>query len=437
MLSRSLGPADYGRYGVAAAIIISVEYLLAAATSRATLTLLSDPLRFDELLPQAIRFHWYAGLSAALLVWILAIPAETMLDQQSLAFHLFCFAVDIPLFALGQAQRSALAARGAFTLRSYSVAIRWTGRVVGTWVLLPLGPLGAILAWPISGLADLLVIRSLRLTNLVGSGPLPAHVWGHSWPQLLCGAGQRSLERSDLLILQASGSRAETVGLYVAAQNLAMLPSLLASALLPVLLTTLTRERALGREEERRRAARFVLLATPCVLPMAPVLASCAPDVAALIFGSEYRGAGVLAGYLTAAYVGVAALAVATSVMTSQGQARLAGWISMGAALLAACIQVSVASGFGSAGVAVASATVALSVAVLGLVLVLRSWADPMRLGILFRSAAATAIVAAASQAEFVGSVHWIVRGILLTTLGAAVLVGSGLPVSSLKQTRA
>jgi O-antigen/teichoic acid export membrane protein len=425
VLSRALGPEAYGRYGLAVAIVLAAEWLLIAAVARATTQILGDPGTRAALEPFAMRHHLYLGIGVAAMVFLLADPIALLLHSRELAADLRWLAVDIPLFSICQLQRVLLTIRPDYVRRSVVIATRWISRVAWTCILLEWGVRGAILAWPLSSACELLAVRQLPMTGIFRAWAVPTGVWGRSWPQVLFATGQRICERGDLLALQAFQTET-AIGMYVAAQNIAIVPGLLGSALAPILMAAMTRERALGREPASRSAALLSFKATLYMLPLAPVFAYCGEDLVGLAFGREYRAAAEVAGLLVAAYIGLSVLTVAGSVLTSRGRERISAAVSLPVAFAYVVVLIVVVPRFGMSGAAVVTMSTGLLAGAGGMAMVYREWGEPFPTTMVLRALGAICVTAALGQVPWVAVLWWPIRAAVLTATAAGALLAFG-----------
>ena len=108
------------------------------------------------------------------------------------------------------------------------------------------------------------------------------------------------------------------VGLYAAAQNLAVPPGLFALSLAPLLLATLGRLRRDGAEADARRIARDALRVSLALVPFAALVAGTADDLVRVVFGPSFGGAGLLLALLFAAGVALVVMSVAAVTVRHQ-----------------------------------------------------------------------------------------------------------------------
>lgn len=426
LLSRSLGPGGYGRYGVAVAIVAAVEWLIAGAYSRISIQLLSEPDQRDRVEPTILRHHLLTALGAMAALMALADVISAVLRAPYLTVDLRWLALDVPLFAMAQAQRSILTARGEYAGRAGAIAARWISRVVATAATLQLGygVTGALWAWPVASLAELLALRRLSWRRLFDREHAPVGLWRVGWAPLLFTVGQRAIERADLLLLQAFNTPAASLGVYVAAQNLSILPGLFAAALSPILIAAMTRERALGREIASRRTAAAFLRVTLCLTPLAPVFGACGGELAALAFGRPYASAGPLTGWLVAGYIGLALTSAAASILASQGRHLMTALLSVPATACATALHLLVIPRYGPVGAAVVTAMVGLASGVVATAVVFRGWREPFPLATVLRVSAASLAVYALFGSGVLAPFAFPVRlGGLMIVSGAMLLL--------------
>lgn len=374
LLTHALGVAGYGAYSIGAAITAGIEWIIVAALARlAVQTLSAHP----EAAPAFLRYFLALSSSAALLVVIAAPSIAVQLELPSLASELRWFACDIPLFALGQAQRCIFVARGEYSRRALSGALRWITRAAATGlaVWLHLGVAGAIAAWIAASIAELAYLRGIGLKHLLAPGvPLPPNWLSHALPLFLFAAGQRVFERIDLLMLKAEGVPVADTGVYAAAQNLAILPGMAAAALSPVLVSSLIRGARAGLHQQAREAAGASLRLTFALLPLSALFLAFGEPLAAFLFGEPFRHAGFLAAILTLGAVGLALAANCVSILSAEGEARLAWWFSIPALILSAVALYFVIPRYGLTGAAVVSAAAGMLPALAGVAFLYRHW---------------------------------------------------------------
>lgn len=374
LLTHALGVARYGEYSIGAAITAGIEWIIVAALSRlAVQTLSSHP----EAAPAFLRYFLVLSGSAALLLVFAAPWIAVQLELPSLASELRWFAIDIPLFALGQGQRCILVARGEYSRRAMSGALRWITRAAATGlaVWLNLGVDGAIAAWISASVAELVYLRGAEWKHLLSPGvPFPTNWLSHALPLFLFAVGQRIFERLDLLMLKAEGIPVADTGVYAAAQNLAILPGMAAAALSPVLVSSLIRGARAGLHQQAREAAGASLRLTFALLPLSAVFFAFGEPLAAFLFGEPFRYAGFLAGILTIGAVGIALAANCVSILSAEGEARLAWWFSIPALALSATALYLVIPRYGLTGAAVVSAAAAMLPALTGVAFLYRHW---------------------------------------------------------------
>src|SRR6476620_8277988 len=107
-LTRQLGPQGYGVLGLALTTIIWIEGAITSFFAKATIKFVGETSDWRPASAMIARLSLTAGITAMALLWLLAAPISAILNEPDLAYYLCVGALDIPLFCLAQAYRSAL-----------------------------------------------------------------------------------------------------------------------------------------------------------------------------------------------------------------------------------------------------------------------------------------------------------------------------------------
>ncbi len=300
---------------------------------------------------------------------LLAIPLAASFQSDGLAAYIVLLSLDLPIFALAQVQRCSLNSEGEFGLRAGASVARWVGRAAGTWLFLAAGwgIAGALAAWILASLAEVVVIRRLPWRLLHQPGAPYGVVWREGRTMLAYTCGSRLYERLDLFLLQASQSDPKLTGLYSAAQVLAILPGLFTASLGPVLSSVIVRDsaRASGSAEFLSKVVREAgvrgLRAAICLLPLAVIFAINGQDLAGFAFGPAFLSAGDFVGPLSLAAIGLALNRIAASILGAIGLYRLTWWLSLPSCAVVAALLWLVIPSYGAIGAATVSAIVAVT----------------------------------------------------------------------------
>jgi len=372
VLTRGLGPGPYGRFVVVASTVAMIEWLLIAVLARPVVKFVAEAADWRPVAARSFRLYLLAGLAIGGLVWLFAGAMAAALNDPMLADDFRLFAPQIPLFAIGAACRNVLAGQARYREQAASSAVGWVGRVtfIVTFVTMGLGITGAILG-SIAGTA----VGSLTAHALVGRA-----VWGRAGfptrqllqlalPAFLSLLFARLLDQLGVWMLQGLGVDEVSVGYFGAAMNVMLITSVIAAAVTPVLLSTLSAARYQGEEahvhEVSRGAVRFGL----ALLPFGAVVAGAAGELAQVLFGQEYGPAGPMMGLLMIGSLARAAAAVNGSVFIALNRAWTAALIAIPVPFVAVPVFLMVIPVYGALGTALvtmvlALAALALSVAV-------------------------------------------------------------------------
>ena len=377
VLTRVLGPADYGVFSLVATFATWIAWTTTSLLARVAVKVVSEAEDWRPAAASVLRWRFALGLLSTLLVVASADLVAGALRNASLAPYLRVFAVDLLLFNLARAYREVLTGRGRFREVATVSAARWIARMVLIVVLVQAtrSVMAAVVGSVGATLVELLVARRLQPVPLrAGGGLRPAAVWGMAAPLMLYGAAMQLYGKVDLLALSALGGTAEDAGLYGAAQNLAVGPGLFALSLAPLLLATLARLRRSGEEAEARTVARAALRVTYVLVPFAALVAGAAPEIVRVVFGASFAGAGPLLALLFAAAVALATMAVAVAIVTAADHQRVVTLLGVGVLGAALAGHVLLIPRLGAQGAALVTALTGGAGALLSVALVHRMW---------------------------------------------------------------
>ena len=319
-LTRQLGLEGYGLFTLVATIVAWVEWCTSSVFFRTTIKFISEAKDWQPIGARVLQQHVFLGGGATIVLCLLAIPIAQWMQEPSLAPLIWLFAPQILLFNAARAHRTILIGLGKFSQQAIAGASRWIVRLVCIVVLVALGfsISGAILGSVAASLVELVISRLAVRPPLLHPVAFPVRqLWNHAVPMSLYALSVQLYSKLDLILLKALGGTAEQAGLYGAAQNLALFPSVFAIAFAPVLLSTLGRMCQEGWLEQAKtlgqNAMRLVLL----LLPLAAMTAGAAPAIVRVVFGEPFLPTAPLLALLIFAALAQVMLSVATALLTA------------------------------------------------------------------------------------------------------------------------
>jgi O-antigen/teichoic acid export membrane protein len=322
-LSRQFGPSNYGLYSLAAVLVTWLEWTLTSIFSRAAIKFIGEA---DDWMPvSAAVLRWYAVTScaAAVLLGLLAEPISSLLGKPGFANYLRLFAIDIPIFSLAQAHRNILIGVGRFAERAWMSATRWLARLVLIVLLVGLGwgIAGAIIGSIGASLLELLVGRWHIRPALFQPAGFPIRTLSiYAIPLFLYSMTLGFYDKLGLFALQALGGTAEQAGFYSAAQNLTIVPSVLAAAFSPLLLAALARALHDGDVSLAQVLSRNAMRGVILLLPFAGMTVGISSEVVTLILGQPFLPAAPLLAWLIFGALALLMLSVTTAALTAAGK---------------------------------------------------------------------------------------------------------------------
>ena len=320
VLTRTLGPVGYGLFSVAATFITWLAFTTTTLLARAAVKFVSEADDWRPVATGVLRWRLVVGSVAFLAVLLGAGVVARFLGAPELAPYLRVFAIDLLLFNLARAYRDVLTGRGRFREVAAVSLARWMTRLALIVVLVRItgSVMGAVVGSVGATAVELLVARWFERVPVRGRSPIGwSRMWRVAAPLLVYGAAMQLFSKIDLFALSALRGTGADVGLYAAAQNLAVPPGLFALSLAPLLLATLGRLRRDGAEADARRIARDALRVSLALVPFAALVAGTADDLVRVVFGPSFGGAGLLLALLFAAGVALVVMSVSVSIVTA------------------------------------------------------------------------------------------------------------------------
>ena len=330
-LTRRLGPDLYGLLILVSVLIAQIEWGLTSIFSRMTIKLAGQSPDWRSVGALALRLSLVASLACTLLIWVFADWVAHRLHEPELRHLLRLLSLDIPFFCVAAAHRDLLIGTGAFRERAVGSAWRWISRLALVVVLVEVGLSveGALMGVIVSSAVELVATRYYIRPSLFRKTELPVReTLIRALPLFLFALSMQVFERLDLILLKAMGGSREQAGFLGAAQNLTLVPGLFALSFSPLLLSTLSRQRARGDGGAARRTLRGAFRLTFGLLPLAALAAGCAPEVISLLFGTEFESVAPVFSILVFGAGGFVVISVATASLTAAGRLALIFWIT-------------------------------------------------------------------------------------------------------------
>jgi O-antigen/teichoic acid export membrane protein/SAM-dependent methyltransferase len=426
-LTRRLGPGGYGLLVIAGTYVDWLEWAVTSSFTRATVKFVSEADDWRPVATAAIRMQFLASVVAGLALFLLARPIGRLMQEPVIEGYLRLYALDLPVFCLAQAHRDVLVGLGYFKERAYASGLRWIARLAIIVALVEAGLSieGAILGGISSSFVELLVCRRYVRPPLFRRSPFPMkRLWEYVAPLSLFSLCKKLYDKVDLLALKALGASAVVAGHYGGAQSLASLPGLFASALAPLLLSSLGESLKAGRVEHARDKGRRALRAMMWSLPIAGLLAGAGEDLVGTVMGEAFLPSVPLVEILLFASVGLSMISFVTSILIAAGKP---GWtlaVTVPLLLVAILGHVLVIPTWGASGAAWVTTVCAFGGAIISVALAYRIWRIAPPLATVLRTASVAALA-------YVVGTHWPVSGVWiplkLVTIAAGMLAYLGL----------
>ncbi len=362
-LTRRLGPSTYGDYATVMTVLVWVEFALTSLLTRAIIKFVAHAQDALGTAAAMVRASAVLGACSTALVWMLSPWIALALGDQALRPLFALGSLDVALFVIGSAYVAAIAGLGRFGRRAAATSLRWPFRL-GLAILLiesGFGVRGALWAVIGASLGEIVICVIACPLPWRRMAPTPRRPFlAEAAPLLGVAMTLRLLDGGDLLMLRWFGATPGEVGSYALAMNLAMLPGLGAAAVCPVLMASIVRLRAAGRERELRQLALSVVQLAAWLIPPTVALCLASHTIVPYCFGSSFEPAARLFQVLLWAGLARMAISVAGVMLAGAGPSSWAWRVSYPLLPLALVGYISLIPRYGALGAAWATALTSL-----------------------------------------------------------------------------
>jgi O-antigen/teichoic acid export membrane protein len=366
VLARRLGPTDYGIYGVVMSVLLWVEQIGKFTFSPAVAKLIPERGTRAPLLEQtasSLNLIFFAGLFAAL--WLAAPALARVFELGEPGVRWFRIAaLDLPIFGWYAVNRGVLLGRREFFAASAVDALYSLMKFVGAVILLTiwLSVASALAVNIVASVAAWLFLVSRRSITLgrIRSDEASLLV-RFALPMGFYMVMLQTLASLDLWLLKAISLETSdtSMGLYVAARNVALVPPVIFMVVSDVLLPSLSGALAARNTALARRyvqgAVRFLWLT---LVPVCVLFALGADTIMVLLYTVRFEDGGLYLRLIIWSAIALPFVDLFASALSARGEPFLSGRTLLLLIPAALLIYALVIPAFGAVGAAVASAVI-------------------------------------------------------------------------------
>jgi O-antigen/teichoic acid export membrane protein len=397
VLTRVLGPHNFGLYTLTAAIVTWIEWSLTTLFGRASIKLVGETEDWRPVAAAVLRLNFLASSMAALCLMFLSPFIAVIFHERELISYLRWFLLYLPVISLCHASRAILIGRERFREASWLSATRWISRPILIIVLVSIfrSVPAAIIAWLGAAVAELAMGRILVPVPvfLSTSRRVVFHLFAYAAPLSAFGLILRLYDKIDLFMLKLLGGTAEMAGVYGAAQNVSVVLGIFTISFSPLLLATLNRLLVQGAEREVRELTSNAFRALLLLFPFIAIVAASSAQVVLLVFGPAFTGARTILTFLVFSAYFIAVVSVGASILTAYGRPSLLLVLSVPMLPLACWGYFLFIPRYGPTGAAIVSAVVAGIIAFGELAVIFRIQQARPRTGTIVRSILISSLV--------------------------------------------
>jgi O-antigen/teichoic acid export membrane protein len=434
IMARKLGPATYGVYGVVMSVLLWVEQIGKFTLAPAAAKLI--PERAERSLPLeqtafTLNSLLFVSLFAALFAGAPLFARLFDLGDGGTALFRIA-ALDLPLFGMYTIYRGVLLGHREFLSTSVADVAYSVTKLVAVLVLLTiwLSPASALMTNVAASAGALIYVMSrisirVRRPDRAMVAPLVRLAMPLGFYMLAL----QTIGSLDLWFLKVltPGGGSDTIGLYVAARNVAIVPSMVFMVISDVLLPSLSRALAANdvelAQQHLQGAVRFLVM---IMLPLACLLTFGADTIMVRLYSDRFAGGGLYLRILLWYSVSLAFVDLFAAALNARGEPIVSGTSLSALIPIAVFLNWLLVPAYGAVGAAWASAlSGAAGIVILGTLVHRRFGALITRSSLIRTSVALLLLVALASFVH--GSLVVLAAsylGCLVIYLGVLALLG-------------
>ncbi len=382
LVARTLGPADYGLFGVVLSILAVFEVFLARGVRDTVTKYVAEcPDRAGTILKKGFALESVLAGGFFVVFLALASPLAALFHDPRLLTPLRIASLAILAMSAFSLFIGYLSGVGLFGKNSLSMIAHGAAKVAAVTAILFLGGgiNGAIAGYILSFLIGTAVAAWFVSETERPGGFFPISLMiRFSTPLILFAAASTLLLNLDILFVKALVRSADEVGYYISASSLTKAPYQVLFAFSLTLLPAVSKSSAAGDAERTalhiRQSLRFLLL---LLIPLCFMMSGLARPIVEIVYSDAFRAA---AGPLRILIFGIGFISLfynLASAITGSGRPRVALAIAIGALPLAAILNILLIPRYGLEGAAM-STTVACGAALAASVIFLRRTVGPV-----------------------------------------------------------
>lgn len=324
VLGRTLGPADYGLFGVVIGLMTVLNAVQNASIPQAVARFTAEQREpANDILAAGAVAQFVSGVVVGVTLFLLATPLASLFGDDGLAAPLRVAAFVLPPYAFFSLLMGFSAGRGRYSQQALLLSVYALAKamfVVGLSAVA--GLVGAIAGY------FLAAISALPASGVWGIGtrrlaPLRPMLL-YSVPLLLVALIAMTHLNLDLFFVKALVDEREAAGHYAAAQNVARVPYFLAGGFAAILLPAIARAAAYGRSGAQPMVRDALRLGFIAVAPLAALLAGSGDEVVRLLYGEGYSPANSVLVVLSPAVACLSLSTLLVSMLSGIGRPFLA-----------------------------------------------------------------------------------------------------------------
>ncbi|NOR15804.1 MAG: oligosaccharide flippase family protein [Candidatus Aminicenantes bacterium] len=328
-LGRSLGPEEYGVFGVVISLLAIVEVFFLKGMRDTVAKYVSEyPQKAKAIKNKGLKLQMYFAGILGVLFFVLSPYIAALLRDESLAPYLRLVSLIVPFVAVHTIYLGYLSGIGRFGQRALVVILYCVVKVVAVFLLvfLGFGVKGAIFAYLLGALFGVILSVYFTHDKEKVSGYFPAsQMIAFALPLIFFSGAKNLLMTLDLLFVKVMIQENSAAGLYTAAMMLTKVPHIIFLAFTIILLPAVSKATSVGDGAQTSRyinsSLKYLLI---LLLPILFFLASAPREIMELVYSEQYVPAAEVLVILIFGISFITVFSVLTTVVTGSGRPKTA-----------------------------------------------------------------------------------------------------------------
>jgi stage V sporulation protein B len=319
-LGRTLGPEQYGTYGVVLSVWTIINLVLTAGIPSAVSKFIaSDSNKTNEILKSGLILQFICTLLISLLYWLLSPSISKIFNDEGLIPYFRISALIIPTYSIYSFFVGYYNGMHNFPRQTILNIVFAVSKVVAIISFAYfLGIRGAFIGFAIAPLVALAF--GFRLPSSTSVHFPYKTLIRFSLPLIGFAVFLTFLQTTDLYLVKIFTTDKNAAGYYTAIQNIAIIPFYLLGSISQIIFPSISKSSVKTDQRETSqmitRTMRYIFI---ILIPLSSVISASSGDLITLLYSTQYLPASSALGILTWSYASITVFSILSNIVNGSG----------------------------------------------------------------------------------------------------------------------